>query len=187
MNLPNKLTCLRVILVPVFMGFAYAGLLTGDRVWYWAAAGIFAAASLTDMLDGRIARSRNLITDFGKFMDPLADKLLTTAAYVFMMLEGVCDPVALILILAREFFVSGLRMLAAGSKEKTVVPANVFGKVKTALMMVSICLFYFGVGLVGRADWLMLASGILCWLCTAAALISGWTYFRVLRHLLRDM
>ena len=108
MNLPNKLTMLRVLLIPVFMVCA------ANR-WMLAAGIIFAAASLTDYFDGHLARKNNLVTDFGKFADPLADKLLTTTAFLYMLVDGVCDPVVLAIILAREFAVSGLRMVAAGA------------------------------------------------------------------------
>ncbi|MFQ8833702.1 MAG: CDP-alcohol phosphatidyltransferase family protein [Ruthenibacterium lactatiformans] len=105
MNLPNKLTMLRVLLIPVFMVCA------ANR-WMLAAGIIFAAASLTDYFDGHLARKNNLVTDFGKFADPLADKLLTTTAFLYMLVDGVCDPVVLAIILAREFAVSGLRMVS---------------------------------------------------------------------------
>ena len=126
MNLPNKLTMLRVLLIPVFMVCA------ANR-WMLAAGIIFAAASLTDYFDGHLARKNNLVTDFGKFADPLADKLLTTTAFLYMLVDGVCDPVVLAIILAREFAVSGLRMVAAGAPGGKVIAANMWGKVKTAL------------------------------------------------------
>mgnify|MGYP000149316296 CR=1 FL=1 len=123
MNLPNKLTMLRVLLIPVFMVCA------ANR-WMLAAGIIFAAASLTDYFDGHLARKNNLVTDFGKFVDPLADKLLTTTAFLYMLVDGVCDPVVLAIILAREFAVSGLRMVAAGAPGGKVIAANMWGKVK---------------------------------------------------------
>lgn len=131
MNLPNKLTMLRVLLIPVFMVCA------ANR-WMLAAGIIFAAASLTDYFDGHLARKNNLVTDFGKFADPLADKLLTTTAFLYMLVDGVCDPVVLAIILAREFAVSGLRMVAAGAPGGKVIAANMWGKVKTALQMLTI-------------------------------------------------
>ncbi|MEG2053350.1 MAG: CDP-diacylglycerol--glycerol-3-phosphate 3-phosphatidyltransferase, partial [Oscillospiraceae bacterium] len=125
MNLPNKLTVLRVLLIPVFIVFVsfkqipYATLL---------AMVVFAVASFTDFLDGKIARKNNLVTDFGKFMDPLADKILTTTAIVYMTIAGVCHPVVLVIILTREFAVSGVRMVAAAAGGK-VIAANIWGKV----------------------------------------------------------
>ena len=134
MNLPNKLTMLRVLLIPVFMVCA------ANR-WMLAAGIIFAAASLTDYFDGHLARKNDLVTDFGKFADPLADKLLTTTAFLYMLVDGVCDPVVLAIILAREFAVSGLRMVAAGAPGGKVIAANMWGKVKTALQMLTICFY----------------------------------------------
>ena len=118
MNLPNKLTLTRILLVPVFMVFVSLTSLSGiadgsfQPTYYLIAGIVFAAASFTDFLDGHLARKWNMVTDFGKFADPLADKLLTTVAFIYMMRDGVCSPVVLCIILAREFAVSGLRMVA---------------------------------------------------------------------------
>ncbi len=111
---------------------------------------VFAAASFTDFLDGHLARKWNMVTDFGKFADPLADKLLTTVAFIYMMRDGVCSPVVLCIILAREFAVSGLRMVAAGAKDGKVIAANMWGKVKTVLQMLSIIFYFFGTALLER-------------------------------------
>ena len=115
MNLPNKLTLVRILLVPVFMLFAGGVLLAYQPAGYFLAGAVFAVASFTDFLDGYLARRWHLVTDFGKFADPLADKLLTTTAFLYMMKDGVCSPVVLTLILAREFAVSGVRMVAASA------------------------------------------------------------------------
>ena len=137
MNLPNKLTLTRILLVPVFMIFVSLTSLNGiadgtfQPTYYLIAGIVFAAASFTDFLDGHLARKWNMVTDFGKFADPLADKLLTTVAFIYMMRDGVCSPVVLCIILAREFAVSGLRMVAAGAKDGKVIAANMWGKVKT--------------------------------------------------------
>ena len=139
MNLPNKLTLTRILLVPVFMVFVSLTSLSGiadgsfQPTYYLIAGIVFAAASFTDFLDGHLARKWNMVTDFGKFADPLADKLLTTVAFIYMMRDGVCSPVVLCIILAREFAVSGLRMVAAGAKDGKVIAANMWGKVKTVL------------------------------------------------------
>ena len=104
MNLPNKLTLTRIILVPVFMVFVsltQIGTEDFNPTWYLVAGIIFAAASFTDFLDGHLARKWNMVTDFGKFADPLADKLLTTVAFIYMLRDGVCSPVVLCIILAR--------------------------------------------------------------------------------------
>ena len=184
MNLPNKLTLCRIILVPVFMIFVSLtefGTETFNATWYLVAGIVFAAASFTDYLDGHLARKWHMVTDFGKFADPLADKLLTTVALIYMMRDGVCSPVVLCIILAREFAVSGLRMVAAGAKDGKVIAANMWGKVKTVLQMLSIIFYFFGISLtygntvLGNLNvWLI--SYWLCWLVAAATAISGIKY-----------
>lgn len=184
MNLPNKLTLCRIILVPVFMIFVSLtefGTETFNATWYLVAGIVFAAASFTDYLDGHLARKWHMVTDFGKFSDPLADKLLTTVAFIYMMRDGVCSPVVLCIILAREFAVSGLRMVAAGAKDGKVIAANMWGKVKTVLQMLTIIFYFFGISLtygntvLGNLNvWLI--SYWLCWLVAAATAISGIKY-----------
>ena len=184
MNLPNKLTLCRIILVPVFMVFVSLtefGTETFNATWYLVAGIVFAAASFTDYLDGHLARKWHMVTDFGKFADPLADKLLTTVALIYMMQDGVCSPVVLCIILAREFAVSGLRMVAAGAKDGKVIAANMWGKVKTVLQMLTIIFYFFGISLtygntvLGNLNvWLI--SYWLCWLVAAATAISGIKY-----------
>ena len=184
MNLPNKLTMLRVILVPVFMVFAaYSRYGTADfnPTFALIAGIIFAIASFTDFLDGYLARKNNLVTDFGKFADPLADKLLTTVAFIYMMRDGVCSPVVLCIILAREFAVSGLRMVAAGAKDGKVIAANMWGKVKTVLQMLSIIFYFFGTalcwnGTVESITVVVLVSILLCWLVAIVTAVSGIKY-----------
>ena len=132
MNLANKLTLLRVILVPVFMAF----LLGKSMEFQIAALVVFVIASLTDMLDGKIARRYNQMTTFGKFADPLADKMLTTAAFLVFMQQGIIDVWAVMIILIREFAVSGVRLAAAG--EGKVIAASFFGKFKTVAQMAAI-------------------------------------------------
>ncbi len=184
MNLPNKLTLTRIILVPVFMIFVSLTQFDNEMfnpTWYLVAGIIFAVASFTDFLDGHLARKWNMVTDFGKFADPLADKLLTTVAFIYMMRDGVCSPVVLCIILAREFAVSGLRMVAAGAKDGKVIAANMWGKVKTVLQMLTIIFYFFGISLtygntvVGNLDvWLI--SYWLCWLVAAVTAVSGIKY-----------
>lgn len=183
MNLPNKLTLTRIFLVPVFMIFVsltQIGQEGFNATWYLLAGIVFAAASLTDFLDGHLARKWNMVTDFGKFADPLADKLLTTVAFIYMMRDGVCHPVVLCIILAREFAVSGLRMVAAGAKDGKVIAANMWGKVKTVLQMVSIIFYYFGTSLTAghlilQLDVIVIAYW-LCWLVAAVTAVSGIKY-----------
>ena len=179
MNLPNKLTMLRVILVPVFMVFAAFGRIGTsdyDRTAMLAAGIIFAAASFTDFLDGYIARKNHLVTDFGKFMDPLADKMLTTAAFIYMLVDGVCHPVVLAVILFREFAVAGVRMIAA--ERGTVIAANMWGKVKTVLQMVTIILYYLGSFFLPAsvAGVFGVVIQVLCWLVAAVTVLSGSIY-----------
>ncbi len=134
MNTANKLTILRVVMIPAFLLVLYL-----DVPWanYWALA-IFAAASVTDTLDGYIARHYNQITDFGKFMDPLADKCLVTAAMLWFVEVGQMPAWALLVVIVREFGVSGLRMVAADKGR--VIAAGWSGKVKTAATMVCVIL-----------------------------------------------
>ncbi len=184
MNLPNKLTLTRIILVPVFMVFVsltQIGMEDFNPTWYLVAGIIFAAASFTDFLDGHLARKWNMVTDFGKFADPLADKLLTTVAFIYMMRDGVCSPVVLCIILAREFAVSGLRMVAASAKDGKVIAANMWGKVKTVLQMLSIIFYFFGTalsyrGTVDSVSIVVVVSIALCWLVAAVTAISGIKY-----------
>ena len=181
MNLPNKLTLCRIILVPVFMIFVSLtefGTETFNATWYLVAGIVFAAASFTDYLDGHLARKWHMVTDFGKFSDPLADKLLTTVALIYMMRDGVCSPVVLCIILAREFAVSGLRMVAAGAKDGKVIAANMWGKVKTVLQMLTIIFYYFTVSLTGNVLGQQCAdiASVLCWVVAAVTAISGIKY-----------
>ena len=184
MNLPNKLTLTRILLVPVFMIFVSLGqyITPSYNPRYYLIAGfVFAVASFTDFLDGHLARKWNMVTDFGKFADPLADKLLTTVAFIYMMRDGVCSPVVLCIILAREFAVSGLRMVAAGAKDGRVIAANMWGKVKTVLQMLSIIFYFFGTalsyrGTVESVSIVVVISIALCWLVAAVTAISGIKY-----------
>ena len=135
MNLPNKLTLLRVILIPVFLVCIYVDAIPAH---FLLALIVFAVASFTDMLDGKIARARGLVTNFGKFLDPLADKVLViTALTVLVELDEFrMSAIPLVIIIAREFMVSGLRLLAA--EEGVVIAAGIWGKLKTAFTMVTI-------------------------------------------------
>ena len=184
MNLPNKLTLTRIILVPVFMVFVSLGqyITPSYNPRYYLIAGfVFAVASFTDFLDGHLARKWNMVTDFGKVADPLADKLLTTVAFIYMMRDGVGRPVVLCIILAREFAVSGLRMVAASAKDGKVIAANMWGKVKTVLQMLSIIFYFFGTalsyrGTVESISIVVVVSIALCWLVAAVTAISGIKY-----------
>ncbi len=184
MNLPNKLTLLRVALIPFFLLFIYL-----DAPFHFLLALlIFTAASITDALDGKIARARNLVTNFGKFLDPLADKALVLSALtVFVELDEVnMGAIPLIIIIAREFMVSGLRLIAADSG--VVVAAGIWGKLKTAFTMATIiaALFWLSVrydfnfniaGVIVTAvdNWVIPA---LIWISTVLTVISGLIYLK---------
>ncbi|MBQ8087262.1 MAG: CDP-diacylglycerol--glycerol-3-phosphate 3-phosphatidyltransferase [Clostridia bacterium] len=149
MNLPNRLSMLRMLMVPVFVAFALV-----DAQWaQWVALLLFCLASITDMLDGQIARRRNLVTNFGKFIDPIADKLLVMSAQVVLVGQGRLASWLCIIMLAREFAVSGFRLVAANSGN--VIAAGWLGKIKTVLQMASIILLLLltpvsGEGLLGQ-------------------------------------
>ena len=162
MNLPNKLTMLRVILIPFFVVFMLGSLL-GDAD-KWIALGIFIAASLTDLLDGKIARKYNLVTDFVKLMDPLADKLLVSAALICLCEMGRLAAWIVIIIISREFIISGLRQIAADNG--IVIAASYWGKYKTTFQMIMICL------LIVNIDVLSLISAIVTWIAVILTIVS---------------
>ena len=178
MNLPNKLTILRVVMILPFLLVLY---LDVPHAACWALA-IFILASLTDMADGKIARKYNLITDFGKFMDPLADKMLVTAAMVWFVEQGRMAGWMLLIVLVREFGVSGLRMVA--SDKGRVIAAGWSGKVKTAATMVCLCLMLLFTYGQGRFAWL---DTLCVWVITLTTLYSGAEYFLKNRDILSDM
>ena len=134
MNLPNKLTVLRIIMVPFFVFFMLTDV--GGDANKWIALVLFCVASLTDMLDGKIARARNLVTNFGKFMDPLADKLLVCSAMICLIETGELPFWIVIIIIAREFIISGFRQIAADNG--IVIAASKWGKLKTICQMAMI-------------------------------------------------
>ena len=182
MNTANKLTLLRVILVPVFMAF----LMMDGTAYKLAALGVFALASVTDALDGYIARSRNQITTFGKFVDPLADKILTTAAFLVFLGMGVYGPVsgtiALMVIMTREFMVAGVRLTAAG--EGKVIAASVWGKLKTVIQMTAIIITIILTALFPERAAANLTIEILLWITVVFTVISGADYLIKNRHLM---
>ena len=191
MNLPNKLTVARIILVPFFV----AALLINFPLNNLAALAIFGAASITDLLDGKIARKRGLVTDFGKFADPLADKILVISALLCFVQLGLCDCVAVIIVLFREFAVTSIRLIAA-SKGK-VIAANIWGKVKTVTQMVAvICVLVMqtvlDIGELGvclpcclRCIFLIIGEGLI-WVSTFFALISGVVYVAQNKQFISD-
>lgn len=171
MNLPNKLTILRMILIPIFIVFA----LIPGVLFKSIALLIFWVASFTDFLDGKIARDRGLVTNFGKFMDPLADKLLITAALSVLAVEKPSYIWVLFIITVREYIVLGVRLVA--SDNGIVIAASMWGKVKTVVQMVviSIGLFPVNIGqhiMIGAVSVL----DILLWATALLTVISGWDY-----------
>jgi len=167
LNLPNKLTLLRVCMIPLFMFFLCVPLPLADWAIRLITAAIFALTSLTDMLDGKIARKYNLVTDFGKFADPLADKMLTTAALLWFVEIGQMPAWALLIVLVREFAVSGLRMVA--SDKGRVIAAGWSGKVKTASTMGCIILMFLPIPAV--------VNTVCVWVIALTTLYSGVEYF----------
>ena len=141
MNLPNKLTILRVILVPVFVVFLMMDITGYDK---WIALSIFIIASLTDLLDGKIARKYNLITNFGKFMDPLADKLLVCTAMICLVSMDKLNVIVVLVIIAREFIISGFRLVA--SDNGIVIAASYWGKFKTVSQMAMVIVLIMDLG-----------------------------------------
>lgn len=187
MNLPNKLTVLRIIMTPLFM----AAMLINFPHHYLVALVLFVVASLTDMLDGKIARARNLVTNFGKFLDPLADKMLTTAAFLAFLKEGFGVGIAwvLFIVLFREFMIASLRLVVVSSDSKRVIAANIWGKLKTVTQMVAIIfgitVLYFNETLAGLlsapaiiSEVLMIIYNVILWISTVIAVVSGVIYMK---------
>ncbi|MDD7739156.1 MAG: CDP-diacylglycerol--glycerol-3-phosphate 3-phosphatidyltransferase [Fusicatenibacter sp.] len=163
MNLPNKLTILRVIMIPFFVLFMLSSL--GGDAGKWIALVIFIAASLTDTLDGYIARRDHLVTDFGKFMDPLADKLLVCSALICFVEMGKLPAWMVIIIISREFIISGFRLIA--SDNGVVIAASKWGKLKTISQMVMIVLVIADLG-----GFFAVLEQIFIWLALVLTVVS---------------
>lgn len=161
MNLPNKLTMFRVILIPFFVLFLLVDITSGDK---WIALAIFIIASLTDLLDGKIARKYNLVTNFGKFMDPLADKLLVCSALICLVSLEKISAWMVIVIIAREFIISGFRLVA--SDNGVVIAASYWGKFKTTFQMVMICL------MIADIEALQMLTVIVMWAALLLTVVS---------------
>ena len=165
MNLPNKLTTFRVILIPFFVLFLLTDVTAFDK---WIALFLFIIASLTDLLDGHIARKYNLVTNFGKFMDPLADKLLVCSALICLVALARIPAWIVIVIIAREFIISGFRLVA--SDNGVVIAASYWGKFKTTFQMVMICL------MIADLEALKLVTQIVMWAALVLTVISLLDY-----------
>ncbi len=189
MNLPNKITLTRIFMIPVFIAVFYLEVFGATPWQYLIAAGIFVLAASTDALDGHIARSRHLVTDLGKFLDPIADKVLVSTALILMLTRpvafsvtpfgqwgtlaaGICVSV----ILARELIVSGFRLIAAG--KKVVLAADKLGKMKTVFQDVSIALLLAASPWAGElGGQIVLYIGLACFaVCTVLTVLSGVNY-----------
>lgn len=179
MNLPNKITIFRIILIPFFLVFLLSGL--GKDMGKYIALIIFAVASLTDMLDGKIARKYNLITNFGKFMDPIADKLLVTSAFIAFVELGLLPAWVVIVLIAREFIISGFRLVA--SDAGTVLAASKLGKLKTVFQM-AMCLL-----LIINLDYqaVNIAEQVLIYASIVLSVISLIEYLVKNRKVIADM
>ena len=164
MNLPNKLTVFRVILIPFFILFLLTNIAGGASKWI--ALAIFVIASLTDLLDGKIARKYNLVTDFGKFMDPLADKLLVCSAMICFVEMGSLRAWIVVIIIAREFIISGFRLIAADNG--IVIAASYYGKFKTVFQMVMIILLIMDL----QYKWFIILSGVVMWIAVVLTIVS---------------
>jgi CDP-diacylglycerol--glycerol-3-phosphate 3-phosphatidyltransferase len=182
MNLPNKLTVLRIILVPFFV-MALSLDLFSFKIQAIIALAIFLIASFTDFLDGYYARKLNLITTFGKFLDPLADKILVVSALICFIPLGVAHPIAVIIIIIREFTVSGLRLVTAD--KGVVVSAGIWGKIKTAFtMLAEIIILIFLI--TGMNMMMNITANILVWIAAALTVISGMVYLNGYKDYLKE-
>lgn len=178
MNLPNKLTVVRMVLTPIFLIVFLAPFIPYH---YFIGLAVYAAGCITDFLDGKIARKFKLITTFGKLADPVADKMLTTAALLALMDAGFCSLYIVFIVLTREFAVTSIRL--AASAQGVVIPANIWGKIKTVAQMVSTILIMLFMalieaGLVPEAFPLSIISSVLLWITAVLAVISGIIYIK---------
>ncbi len=177
MNLPNKLTLMRVVMIPLLVVFMLVPM--GFDAQKWIALGIFILASLTDLADGKIARKYNLITNFGKFMDPLADKLLVCSALICLIELHKIPAWIVLIIIAREFIVSGFRLVAAD--QGIVIAASMWGKVKTTVQMILICL------MIADIPQLAVLTQIAMWGALALTVISLVDYVAKNRAVINDV
>lgn len=177
MNLPNKLTVIRIILTPVFLFLFMADFIPFNNIF---ALIVFVVAALTDLADGKIARKRNIVTNFGKIADPIADKILSSAMLLGLMLLDMCSIWVILIVLTREFAVSAIRISAAS--QGLVIPANIYGKIKTVLQMVFsiLVLLLFSVQgfLPFEIPYTSLIVNIMMWILAFVTLFSGIIYIK---------
>lgn len=175
MNLPNKLTMFRVILIPFFVVFLLVEITAVDK---WIALAIFIIASLTDFLDGQIARKYNLVTNFGKFMDPLADKLLVCSALICLVALERIPAWMVIVIIAREFIISGFRLVA--SDNGVVIAASYWGKFKTTFQIIMICL------MIADLEAQQIPTMIVTWVAVILTVVSLVDYLVKNKDVMKD-
>lgn len=175
MNLPNKLTMFRVILIPFFVLFLLVDITSIDK---WIALAIFIVASLTDLLDGKIARKYNLVTNFGKFMDPLADKLLVCSALICLVEMAKLPAWMVIVIIAREFIISGFRLIA--SDNGVVIAASYWGKFKTTFQMVMICLLIADIAAIN------IITNVIVWIALILTVVSLIDYLLKNKDIMKE-
>lgn len=197
MNLANKLTIFRMILVPIMVIFAYlpiGGDVYGIAIPMIIMDVIFIIASITDKLDGYIARSRNQVTTFGKFLDPLADKILVLTAMVILVEKAKLPAWIPVIVLAREFIVSGFRLVAV-EKGGIVIAASVWGKLKTVTQMIALIFAFVDIGgfftfvsggLTGGHLVINIISSVMMAISTVATIFSGWNYVWGGRNLFKE-
>lgn len=201
MNLANKLTIFRIILVPIMVIIPFIPIESqffNIDITFWLLNLIFIIASITDKLDGYIARSRNEITTFGKFLDPLADKILVLSAMLILVEKGYLPAWIPIIVIAREFIVSGYRLIAVQKDSKNVIAASKWGKLKTVTQMIAIiCAFIninntniFGACFTGSLSGLELFINVITTIfmivSVIATIFSGWDYLKNGKNLLKD-
>ena len=180
MNLPNKLTMARVIMIPFFVIFMLTG--WGGEASKWISLAIFIVASLTDLLDGHIARKHNLVTNFGKFMDPLADKLLVCSAMICLVDLKLIPVWVVLIIIAREFIISGFRLVA--SDNGIVIAASYWGKFKTTFQMLMVIVIIFNINL--QLGWLNILGTILIYVALVLTVVSLIDYIAKNKDVLKD-
>ena len=180
LNLPNKLTIVRFAVIPVIIALL---MIKGAEWLDYIAAGLFVIACVTDFLDGKIARKYNIVTDFGKLMDPLADKTLIVSILMVLASQGRVNVIPVIIIIVREFAVTGLRAVVANSAEKKVIAASFWGKFKTVSQMLAVLLIILD-SVVGLVAFPIIP--IMVFVMTALTVASGAEYFVQYKDCLKD-